>query len=239
MKKEYDNNPETNNLHAEHAVRLINKVINDYENGTLNEDTIYELGQHTWYRFMLNRIPRRDIDKFCDKFEGEAFFVQTSFYQKSENFLINAKIYKRLCDIVHSLYQNVYLLNKQQDMILLYKFMAEELYNIVKDNTSEEYKQPLLFGYIQDILEVIRDISKEYTVTNISTVVLEKSNKLLSDFDRIFITDKSTTVVTHYDYTIIFDDNNQFLNIDNVSSLRKDITELANLIIIYGTELFK
>lgn len=239
MKKEYDNNPETNNLHVEHAVRLINKVISDYENGTLNEDTIYELGQHTWYRFMLNRIPRRDIDKFCDKFEGEAFFVQTSFYQKSENFLINAKIYKRLCDIVNTLYQNVYLLNKQQDMILLYKFIAEELFNIVEDNTSEEYNHPLLIGYIQDMLKVIRDISKEYTVTNTSTVVLEKSNKLLSDFDRIFITDKSTSVATHYDYTVIFDDDNQFLNNIEVSSLRKDITELANLIIIYGTELFK
>ena len=239
MKKEYDNNPETNNSHVEHAVRLINKVINDYENGTLNEDTIYELGQHTWYHFMLNRIPRRDIDKFCDKFEGEVFFVQTSFYQKSENFLINAKIYKRLCDIVISLYQNVYLLNKQQDMILLYKFIAEELFNTVKDNTSEEYNRPLLIGYIRDMLKVIRDISKEYTVTNISTVVLEKSNKLLSDFDRIFITDKSTSVATHYDYTVIFDDDNQFLNNIEVSSLRKDITELANLIIIYGTELFK
>ena len=239
MKKEYDNNPETNNSHVEHAVRLINKVINDYENGTLNKDTIWELGQHTWYHFMLNRIPRRDIDIFCDKFEGEVFFVQTSFYQKSENFLINAKIYKRLCDIVISLYQNVYLLNKQQDMILLYKFIAEELFNIVKDNTSEEYKQPLLFGYVRDMLKVIRAISKEYTDNNISKAVLEKSNKLLSDFDRIFITEKSTAVATHYDYTVIFDDDNQFLNNIEVLSLRKDITELANLIIIYGTELFK
>ena len=132
-----------------------------------------------------------------------------------------------------SLYQNVYLLNKQQDMILLYKFIAEELFNIVKDNTSEEYKQPLLFGYVRDMLKVIRAISKEYTDNNISKAVLEKSNKLLSDFDRIFITEKSTSVATHYDYTVIFDDDNQ------VSSLRKDITELANLIIIYGTELFK
>lgn len=140
---------------------------------------------------------------------------------------------------MNTLYQNVYLLNKQQDMILLYKFIAEELFNIVKDNTSEEYNHPLLIGYIQDMLKVIRDISKEYTVTNISTVVLEKSNKLLSDFDRIFITDKSTSVATHYDYTVIFDDDNQFLNNIEVSSLRKDITELANLIIIYGTELFK
>lgn len=239
MKKDYDNNPETNNLHVEHAVRLINKVINDYENGTLNKDTIWELGQHTWYHFMLNRIPRRDIDIFCDKFEGEAFFVQTSFYQKSENFLVNAKIYKRLSDVVNSLYQNVYLLNKNQDMIILYEFIANELYNVVKDDPSEEYNNPLLFGYLRDMLKVIRDISKAYTINNISEVILDKSNKLISDFDRIFITDKSTSVATHYDYTVIFDDNNHLLDTSEVKLLKKDITELANLIVMYGTELIK
>ena len=238
LKKEYDNNPETNKSHVEHAVRLINKVIHDYENGSLDENTIYELGNHTWYNFMLNRIPRRDIDIFCDKFEGEAFFVQTSFYQNSENFLVNAKIYKRLCDTVNNLYQNVYLLNKNQDMIILYKFIANELYNVVND-PSEEYNNPLLFGYIQDILTAIRDISKAYTINNISKVILDKSNKLISDFDRIFITDKSTSVATHYDYTVIFDNNNQLLDTDEVKLLKKDITELANLIILYGTELLK
>lgn len=238
MKKEYDNNPETNNSHVEHAVKLINKVINDYENGTLNKDTIWELGNHTWYHFMLNRIPRRDIDIFCEKFEGEVFFVQTSFYQKSENFLINAKIYKRLCDTVNNLYQNVYIKGRTQDISILYDFMSTELQNLVQDEPSEDYACPLVFGYVEDIIKIVKQIAETLPKNKLSDKLIEKSSILLNDFNNLFITDESTSRAIYYDYSIVFDDNKCLLKTDTVTTLRKKIKELSNYILLYCIELY-
>lgn len=238
--KEYDDNPSTNRTHVINALGCIDNIIESYDAGGFNairKDVLEELGNATWYRFMNNRIPRRDLDIFADKFEGQAFFTQTDYYRRAEGFRQNAYMYKRLCELMVRLYEDVYIKENTKDMIYLYKFIANELEQAASENAEEEFSGPIMFNFVHDVIDVLVRIIKNNSEVTITGTIKTKADELDKEFNTTFIVSGDSRG-TRYNYTSIFN-NRSFIDSEEVINLRNHMKELAQLVLEYGLAISK
>lgn len=238
--KEYDNNPNTNRTHVINALGCIDNIIESYDAGgfdAIRKDILEELGNATWYRFMNNRIPRRDLDIFADKFEGQAFFTQTDYYRKAEGFRQNAHMYKRLCELMVNLYNDVYINRNAKDMMHLYKFIANELEQAMNEDAEEEFSGPIMFNFVHDIVDVLIHMIINNNRVSITDDVLNRAKEMNEEFNNTFIVN-SDSRGTRYNYTCIFS-NGSFIDSEEVVNLRNHMKSLAQSVLEYGLAVSK
>ena len=175
-KREFDNNPKTNKMHIYNNMRVINKIVLDYEEGgfdNVSKSDVDALGRG-FYQFMINRIKGSDFDIFANDIESRANYVQLSYYKKdTEYFATDMYIYHRVCSTMETMYLRIYEQGDKMSKMLMYKFIRHELESVLDIELEPDVNKFAGVLFMYDLLKVIEKIvSSKYVPDNDMTDIL-------------------------------------------------------------------
>ena len=186
--KEFDNNPETNKMHIYNNVKVINKIVLDYEEGGFDNviKTDIEALGNGFYQFMINRISGRDFDIFVDSVEIRASYLQLSYYKKNvENFVTDMYIYQRVCDVLETMYLRVYEQGDKMSKMLMYKFIRQEIESVLDIEIEPGIDKFVKVCFMYDLLKSTEDMLSHVDIVNddLTTITKNKITTLLKTIE--------------------------------------------------------
>lgn len=181
------------------------------------------------YRFVINRVPGKDIDIFMDNFEGLVFTIESVYYQgyPIKDYLI---AYRRSLTAVYKLMyiHNVLSDKKRKGYRMFYRHIYEIIDGVI--NNDDVYSNAVSYQLLQhQYLDFLERLTDQYRKDPYVKVVYDYVKEAQDHMDKMFREDISYGSYM-WQYSSAFDENMKLIVTEDIIKMNRLLTQLRDSI---------